>query len=130
MTAAITTLRSTVAAALSNAGVWDTFSFPPSTILANSVVVAPADPYLSPSNNSYASISPMANLRIIMTVPMFDNQGNLAGIEDTIVAVFNKLAASSIVFNINAVTAPSVLSVASGDLLTADFQISILTSWS
>jgi hypothetical protein len=130
MTAAITTLRSTVAAALSNPGVWDTFSFPPSTILANSCVVAPADPYLSPSNNSYASISPMANLRIIMTVPMFDNQGNLAGIEDTIVAVFNKLAASNIVFNINAVTAPSVLSVASGDLLTADFQISILTSWS
>jgi hypothetical protein len=60
---------------------------------------------------------------------MFDNQGNLAGIEDTIVAVFNKLAASNIIFNINAVTAPNVLSVASGDLLTADFQISILTSW-
>jgi len=130
MTVAITTLRSTVAAALANPTVWDTFSFPPSTILANSVVVAPADPYLSPSNNSYASISPMANLKIIMTVPMFDNASNLIGIEETIVAVFNKLAASSIVFNITAVSAPSVLSVASGDMLTADFQISVLTSWS
>ncbi len=47
-----------------------------------------------------------ANFKIIMTVPMFDNQGNLQGIEDTIVAVFNKLAASSIVFNVTAVTAP------------------------
>ena len=130
MAVAITTLRSTVAAALANAGVWSTFAYPPSTILANSVVVAPADPYLSPSNNSYASISPMANLKIIMTVPMFSNEGNLQGIEDTIVAVFNKLASSAIVFNVTGVSAPSVLSVASGDLLTADLQISVLTSWS
>jgi hypothetical protein len=72
----------------------------------------------------------MANFKIIMTVPMFSNEGNLQGIEDTVVAVFNKLAASSIVFNITAVSAPNVLSVASGDLLTADLQISVLTSWS
>jgi hypothetical protein len=71
----------------------------------------------------------MVNLKVIMTVPMFSNEGNLQGIEDTIVAVFNKLAASSIVFNITAVSAPSVLSVASGDLLTADLQLSILSSW-
>jgi hypothetical protein len=71
----------------------------------------------------------MVNLKVIMTVPMFSNEGNLQGIEDTIVAVFNKLAASSIVFNVTAVSAPSVLSVASGDLLTADLQLSILSSW-
>jgi hypothetical protein len=71
----------------------------------------------------------MANFKIIMTVPMFDNEGNLKGIEDTIVAVFKKLASSSIVFNVTAVSAPAVLSVASGDLLTADLQISVLTSW-
>lgn len=130
MTAAITTLRQTIATALANAGVWSTFSYPPATILANSVCVAPADPYITATNNSYASVSPLANFKIIMTVPMFDNQGNLAGIEDTIVAVFNKLAASSIVFNISAVSAPSVLSVASGDLLTSDFTISVLTNWS
>ena len=130
MPAAITTLRTTIATALTNAGVWSTFAYPPSTILANSVVVAPADPYITPSNNKYASVSPLANFKIIMTVPMFSNEGNLQGIEDTIVAVFNKLAASSIVFNVTAVSAPNVLSVASGDLLTADLQISILTSWS
>jgi hypothetical protein len=130
MAVALTTLRTTIATALTNAGVWSTFAYPPSTILANSVVVAPADPYLSPGNNSYASISPMANFKIIMTVPMFSNEGNLQGIEETLVAVFNKLAASSIVFNVTAVSAPNVLSVASGDLLTADLQISVLTSWS
>lgn len=129
MTAAITTLRSTIATALSNPGVWDVFAFPPSTILANSVVVAPADPYITPTNNSRATISPLANFKIIMTVPMFDNAANLIGIENTIVAVFNKLASSSISFNVSAVSAPSVLSVASGDLLTSDITINVLTSW-
>ena len=129
-TPAITTLRSTIAAALANNSVWSTFSFPPSTIVANSVVVAPADPYITPSNNSQAGISPLANFKIIMTVPMFSNEGNLQGIEETIVAVFGLLAASSIVFNVTAVSAPSVLTLPSGDLLTSDLQISVLTSWS
>ena len=129
-TPAITTLRSTIAAALANNSVWSTFSFPPSTIVANSVVVAPADNYITPSNNSQAGISPLANFKIILTVPMFSNEGNLQGIEETIVAVFGLLAASSIVFNVTAVTAPNVLTLPSGDLLTSDLQISVLTSWS
>jgi hypothetical protein len=72
----------------------------------------------------------MANFRIVMTVPMLDNRGNLNGIETMAVAVFNKLATSNIVMNVGSLTAPTVLSVASGDLLTADFNISVLTSWS
>jgi hypothetical protein len=130
MPAAITTLRASVATALANPNVWNTYSFPPTTITANSVIVAPADPYITPSNNTYNAISPLANLKIIMTVPMLDNHGNLNGIETTAVAVFNKLAASNIVMNIGSMSAPTVLSVQSGDLLTADFNISILTSWS
>ena len=128
MPAPITTLRATIAAALADAS-YSVFAFPPSTMIANSVIVAPADPYLTPSNNSKASISPLANFRIIVTIPMFDNEGNLQGIETTFCTVFNKLAASSIVFNVTAVSAPSVLTVASGDLLTVDLQISILSSW-
>ena len=128
MPAPITTLRSTIAAALADAS-YSTFAFPPSTMLANSVIVAPADPYLTPSNNSHAGISPLANFKIIVTIPMFDNEGNLQGIETTFCTVFNKLAASSIVFNVTAVSAPSVLTVASGDLLTVDLQISVLSSW-
>jgi hypothetical protein len=38
----------------------------------------------------------MANFKILMTTPAFDNQGNLAGMEDFIVAVVTKLAASSL----------------------------------
>jgi hypothetical protein len=129
MTAPITTLRASLAAALANANVWNTYSFPPPTITANSVIVAPADPYLTPNNNEYVTISPMANLKVILTTPLYDNKGNLQGIETMLVAVFNKLAASSIVMNIGSVSAPSVLSVQSGDLLTVDINISILSSW-
>ena len=126
----ITTLRASLAAALANTNVWNTYSFPPATITANSVIVSPADPYITPTNNDYANISPMASFRIICNVPLYDNQGNLQGIESMVCAVFQKLAASPIVMNIGAVSAPSVLTVQSGDLLTTDITIQILTSWS
>jgi len=130
MPAPITTLRASLAAALANASVWSTYSFPPPTITANSVVIAPNDPYITPTNDTNLGISPMANFKIIFNVPLLDNQGNLNGIETFAVAVFNKLAASTIVMNIAAMSAPSVLDVPSGTLLTASFDIQILTSWS
>jgi len=130
MTAPITTLRTTLATALVDNSKWQTFAFPPATVLANSVIVSPADPYLTPNNNSQISISPMANFKIIMTVPLFDNEGNLNGIEDTVVGVFAKLAASSLVYNVSAISAPSILNAASGELLSCEMSVSILTSWS
>jgi len=130
MPVAITTLRSTLATALVDNSKWQTFAFPPATVLANSVIVSPDDPYLTPNNNSQISISPMANFKIIMTVPLFDNEGNLNGIEDTVVNVFNKLNASALVYNVSAISAPSILNAASGDLLSCEMSVSILTSWS
>jgi hypothetical protein len=130
MTAPITTLRSTLAAALVDNSKWQTFAFPPATVLANSVIVSPDDPYLTPNNNSQISISPLANFKIVMTVPLFDNEGNLNGIEDTVVGVFNKLNASGLTYNVSAISAPSVLNAASGDLLSCEMSVSILTSWS
>ena len=127
---AITTLRTTLATALVDNAKWQTFAFPPSTVLANSVIVSPDDPYLTPNNNSQISISPMANFKIVMTVPLFDNEGNLNGIEDTVVSVFNKLNASNLTYNVSAISAPSVLNAASGDLLSCEMSVSILTSWS
>jgi len=129
MPVAITTLRTTLATALVDNSKWQTFAFPPSTVLANSVIMSPDDPYLTPNNNQHITISPMANFKIIMTVPMFDNEGNLNGIEDTLVGVFAKLAASSLVYNVSAISAPSILNAASGDLLSCEMSVSILTSW-
>ena len=127
---AITTLRSSIASALADNTKYSVFAFPPATPIANSVIVTPDDPYIVPSNNDYTSIAPMANFRLTILVPLLDNEGNLAGIETDIVRVFQLLEASSIVFNVGSISAPSVLSIASGDLLTCDIAISTLTEWS
>ena len=127
---AITTLRSSIAAALTDNTKWSVFSFPPATTIANSVIVSPADPYITPTNNDRTSVAPLANFQISILVPLLDNQGNLAGIEDDVVRVFQLLDASSIVFNVGTVSAPAVLNLPTGDLLTCNVQISTLTEWS
>jgi hypothetical protein len=127
---AITTLRTSIATALADNSLYSVFSFPPATPIANSVIVTPADPYIVPTNNDRTSVAPMANFKISILVPLLDNEGNLAGIEADVVRVFALLEASSIVFNVGSVSAPSVLPIASGDLLTCDIAISTLTEWS
>ena len=129
MTVAVTTLRSTIATALSNPTVWQVFSFPPASPLANSVVVEPDDPYIVPSNNQHITVAPLANFRIKLYLPLLDNQGSLMDIEEFIVGVFTKLAASSLNYNIGSVSGVSVDTTA-GDLLTTEIRLSILTSWS
>jgi hypothetical protein len=128
MTVAVTTLRSTIATALSNPTVWQVFSFPPASPLANSVVVEPDDPYIVPSNNQHITVAPLANFRIKLYLPLLDNQGSLMDMEEFIVGVFTKLAASSLNYNIGSVSGVSVDTTA-GDLLTTEIRVGILTSW-
>lgn len=127
---AITDLRTAIATALVDNSLYQVFSFPPASPIPNSVIVTPDDPYITPSNNDRTSIAPLANFKLSIIVPLLDNQGNLAGIEADVVRVFQLLEASSIVFNVGTVSAPSVISVPSGDLLTCDIAISTLTEWS
>jgi len=105
MPAAITTLRSTLATDLTNAGVWSVFAFPPATLLANAVAITPGDPYIVPSNNDHVTVLPLA-------------------------AVVTKLAASALTLNISSISAPAIVSAQSGDLLVSEITVSILTSWS
>ena len=131
---AITTLRQTLADVLVANTVYQVFAYPPATIQANSVVVLPDDPYLTPSNDSWATVGPTANFKLLITVPLFDNQGNLQGIESAVVTMFNALFTATendtIAYNVGSISAPQVLSVASGDLLSCEMQISLVTSWS
>lgn len=129
-TPSITTLRATLATALSNPSEWSTFSFPPATPIANSVIISPDDPYIVPSNNTQVVVSPKANFKITCLIPALDNQGNLAGIEATVTSVFNLLANSGITMNVTQVSAPTILSLPNLDLLAADISITVLTSWS
>jgi len=131
---AISTLRQTLATALLSNTTYQVFAYPPATIQANSVVIIPDDPYLEPSNDSWATVGPTANFKLLITVPLFDNQGNLQGIEGAIVTMFNALYIATtndiISYTVGTVSQPQVLSVASGDLLSCEMQISLVTSWS
>jgi len=97
---AITTLRGTLATALASASVWSVFSFPPATPIANSCVISPDDPYIVPSNDGYITVAPLVNFKITLIKPLFDNQGNLNGMEDYILELFSKLAASTVKYTI------------------------------
>ena len=127
---AISTLRGTIAAALTDDTAWQVFSFPPATPLANSVVVQPDDPYIEPSNDHYKSIKPKVNFKLVVLTPMFDNQGNLINIEDYYLNIVNKLEASSIACSIGTFSAPAVLTGTAGDLLSGEVSISVLSDWS
>jgi hypothetical protein len=128
MTTAIGTLRTTLATALANPTIWQTFAFPPATILANSVNVVPADPYMEPMNGN-ADVSAQANFRILIAVANFDNLGSLEALESMAIAVRTKLLASGINMIIRSLSAPATLTVQSGDLLACDYTISLLTEW-
>jgi len=127
---AITTLRSTIATALANPGVWSTFSYVPATPIANSVIVSWDDPALTSNDNSNLTISPTAHFKISMFVPMLDNSGALQTLEKFMITVFQKMSQSGLTFNGPQISAPAVLNLQSGDLLAADLSIAILTSWS
>jgi hypothetical protein len=131
---AVSTLRQTLATALTANTTYQVFAYPPATIQANSVIIVPDDPYLEPSNDSWASVGPTANFKLIITVPLFDNQGNLQGIEEAVVTMFNALFAATeadtIAYNVGTVSQPQVLNAASGDLLSCEMAISLVTSWS
>ena len=128
-TPAISTLRQTLATALTANTTYQVFAYPPQTIQANSVVVIPDDPYLEPNNDSWATVGPTANFKLLITVPLFDNQGNLQGIESAIIVMFNALYNADLSYNVGSVSQPQVLSVASGDLLSCEMSISLVTSW-
>ena len=127
---AITTLRGTIATALADNATWQVFSFPPATLLANSVVVQPGDPYIEPSNDHYKTVKPKVNFKLNVIAPLFDNQGNLTNIEDFYLNLVNKLEASAIAYSIGSFSAPAVLTGTAGDLLTGEVSISVLSDWS
>jgi hypothetical protein len=129
MPAAITTLRTTLATALSNVNVWTVFNFIPPIPLANSIVIANNDPFIVVSSGQRSGIPPIARYRIYGLVPMLDNLGNQVNIEDFIVAIFAKLSASSLTMTIGGFSAPAILETAAGNLLQTEVDIEIVSEW-
>ena len=130
MTVAITTLRSTIAGVLDNPGVWDVYSYPPASPTASSVVISADDPYLEPSNNDYNTVGPTANFKITMMLAQYDNKAVFQNIEEFMVAVFNKLANSTLSLRVGTISAPTQTGDEMGKMIVADMSISLITTWS
>ena len=66
MPAAITTLRSTLATALANTGVWTVFNHVPEIPLSNSLVIANDDPYILVNSNVKTAIAPTVRFKLFL----------------------------------------------------------------
>ena len=121
------TLRSELATMIDNPGVWSVYAFPPATPTANSISITPDEPYVLVNNNT-TTLASTARFKLHICVPLLDNQGNLAGIENFILALIPKIDHTRI--NISSVSQPKILTVPTGDLLTCDVSIELMTSWS
>ena len=121
------TLRTALATAIANPSVYSTYSFPPPQVTANSCSIVPDDPYVEMTNNN-TDLSLKVRFKIEIAIPLFDNQGNFAGIENTIQALIPLIPNET--YNISSISQPRVMSLPSGDLLTCDVSIETLTSWS
>ena len=130
MTAALTTLRGTLATALTNAGVWSIASWPVPTPIADLVVVDADDPYLTVSNGVPDLLGPLAHFKIRGYVAALDNQGSLTAIETMIIAIWGKLAASALTIQSDKTVRLGSFTSPSGELTVCEFPIAILTTWS
>ena len=120
------TLRTALATSIANPSVWSTYSFPPPQVTANSCSIVPDDPYVEPTNNN-SLLSLKVRFKIEMAIPLFDNQGNLAGIETMLQALVPLIPTS---YNISSISQPRVMSLPSGDLLICDVSLETIGSWS
>lgn len=128
--APITTLRGSLAADLANASYWSVFAYPPPSPLANSIVIMPDEPYVYVNSNQKVVIQPTARFKLLLLVPLLDNQGNLNSIETFMVQLMTKLNASTKTIHIGNFSAPGIIETPSGNLLQAELPIEIISSWS
>lgn len=121
------TTRNALAAQIAANSTYSAFAYPQPIPQALSVQLSPADPYIVNTNNQ-KSLNCMMRLNVEMFTPIWDNQGNLEQLETIATTVRNLINES--VQTVGDLSAPRVVSLETGDLLTASFTVELLTSWS
>lgn len=119
--------REALAAQLAANTTYSIFSFPQMVPQALSVDFAPDDPYIVSTNQKY-SLSATMRLRVQIYAPIFDNQGNLEQLETMAAKVRDLIIDNT--QNCGDLSAPRLISLETGDLLTAYFPIEVLVNWS
>ena len=123
------TLRQSVATAVANSSLYSTFSYPPNAPIANSCIVSWDNPAVEITNNQTV-LNCSANLILTFTVPALDNQSGYQALENIIQSAVTRLKTNLPNVTIGNVTAPQLFTLASGDLVSADVSLTILTTWS
>ena len=121
------TARNALAAQLAANTTYSIFSYPQMIPQALSCEIVPDDPYVVSTNQKH-NLTAMMRVRVQMYAPIWDNQGNLEQLE-TMAAKVRELILDS-TQNCGDLSAPRVVSLETGDLLTAYFPVEVLVNWS
>lgn len=121
--AARTALANQIAASTT----YSVFSYPQPIPQALSCQIVPDDPYVVSTNQKH-NLTATMRVRIEMFAPIWDNQGNLEQIE-TMAAKVRELILDA-TQNCGDLSAPRIVSLETGDLLTAYFPVEVLVNWS
>ena len=121
------TARDALAAQLAANTTYSIFAYPQMVPQALSVQLVPDDPYIVSTNQKY-SLTATMRLRAEIFAPIWDNQGNLEQLE-TMAAKVRSLILDA-TQNCGDLSAPRVVSLETGDLLTAYFPVQVLVNWS
>lgn len=121
------TARNALAAQLAANTTYSIFAYPQPVPQALSVQLVPDDPYVVSTNQKY-SLTATMRLRAEIFAPIWDNQGNLEQLETMAAKVRDLILDAT--QNCGDLSAPRVVSLETGDLLTAYFPIQVLVNWS
>lgn len=115
-----TSVRDSLQSALSTvaANVYDSV---PEAVIPPFCALVPNDPYLSPNLIGQSTIKLEVNLRITAAVAYMSNSASMDNLEKLIISI---LAAIPSGYKVGDVSAPSITSVGSSNLLTADIPVS------
>jgi len=121
------TARNALAAQLAANTTYSIFAYPQPVPQALSVQLVPDDPYVVSTNQKY-SLTATMRLRAEIFAPIWDNQGNLEQLETMAAKVRDLILDAT--QNCGDLSAPRVVSLETGDLLTAYFPVEVLVNWS
>lgn len=123
----LSTVRSTLATALEDAGIdYSTSAFPPPVVIPPTVVIVPGSPWLQPQTiGRPAAPQVLVTFRLTCCVANLDNQAALNQLEDLMFAVMTNLPKG---WEVSDAGPPSLEQVGPSELLVSDLQVTTLAT--
>ena len=117
-------VRTDLAAAITDNTKWQTFAYPPDSPTANSVIITPGSPWVQPLTVGNKAVT--VAYRIKVCVNTADNQGELTKLEDFVTDILDLLPSWTI---FKSVSAPQELQVGTAYLTVSDIDLEVAVSF-